>query len=363
MFHNPVNVIKVNNWLEQYKHIAKDLNLKCPLLVTSKGNLKRNNLDSQFDSDSVFFIIKPDPNFESCSIAIDYVKDKKYDGIIAIGGGSVMDTAKVINAAISSQIFDLKKLINYKKKYIQKIPSIFIPTTHGTGSEVTMWGTIWDNKGEKKYSISNIGLYPDYAILDPSLTKSLPLTTSLITTLDALSHSFEAIWNKNANNVSTRKAIKSICLILMNIRAFKADSMNLSMRKKLLEASNYAGLAFSNTMTAAAHSISYPLTIHHNIQHGIAASLSLCSLLDLNREYIEAPLTSIYESLNISFEDLKTLIKDIPKGVLPFNLKELGVPKEAIDRIAKESFFNSRIKNNIRDLNHSDVIKILYDIY
>ena len=123
--------------------------------------------------------------------------------------------------------------------------------------------------GRKRNVDSHKNLYPKVAILDGNLTLSLPLNISIITVMDALSHSFESIWNKNANPTSTDFAISAICSILDNAEAFKKNPTDLEIRNNLLKASTVAGLAFSNTATAAAHSMSYPLTIHYGIPHGI----------------------------------------------------------------------------------------------
>ena len=139
---------------------------------------------------------------------------------------------------------------------------------------------------KKKYSISHPDLYPSSAILDGQLTLSLPLTTSIVTIMDALSHSFESIWNKNANPISTKYAIEAIKVILSNIDELKNNPKNNKIRTKILIASNKAGLAFSNTKTAASHAISYPLTQYYGIPHGIAASMPLIPLLKINHDKI-----------------------------------------------------------------------------
>ena len=157
---------------------------------------------------------------------INSIDSAKYDGVIAIGGGSVMDTAKVAMAYMRTGDCDLAELLTITELYENRVPSIFIPTTHGTGGEVTMWGTIWDIVEKKKYSISHPDLYPTAAILDGNLTLSLPLDISIIAVTDALSHSFEAIWNKNANATSTSYAIQAISLIIKNVRDLKDNTNN-----------------------------------------------------------------------------------------------------------------------------------------
>ena len=192
---------------------------------------------------------------------------------------------------------------------------------------------------------------------------TLPLDISIITVMDALSHSFEAIWNKNANKNSTKFAIISICSIISNIEKFKNQPSNLKLRNKLLEASTIAGLAFSNTKTAAAHSISYPLTIRYNIPHGVASSLSLLPLLKINGPFIKNELDIICKNLKLSYEELDACIARIPKHIIPFELNLWRVKKNHINKLAEESFTKGRMDNNIVDLNINDVRDILYSIY
>ncbi|SVE08333.1 uncharacterized protein METZ01_LOCUS461187, partial [marine metagenome] len=242
--------------------------------------------------------------------------------------------------------------------------SIFIPTTHGTGSEVTKWGTVWNTAEKKKYSISHQDLYPSIAILDANLMSSLPLDISIITTMDALSHSFESIWNKNANQTSIDYAVESICMILRNIESLKQNPSKLETRKILLKASNLAGLAFSNTKTAAAHSISYPLTINYGIPHGIASSLALLPLLRINMTAIEEELDLIRKKLELNdIYDLENLIRIIPDTLQKFNLESWGVNKDHLGELVEQSFTKGRMDNNIVNLSERDVYNILQSIY
>ena len=200
-------------------------------------------------------------------------------------------------------------------------------------------------------------------ILDGNLTLSLPLDISITTVMDALSHSLEAIWNKNANHMSTDYAISAICSILGNAEALKQTSSDLSIRNKLLEASTTAGLAFSNTTTAAAHSMSYPLTIYYGIPHGVASSISLHPLLEINGKLIKEPLDKICNNLELTYNELKQTIKAIPQGVIPYTLDEWDIPENQLTRLAAESFTKGRMDNNIVDLSENQVLTILNEIY
>jgi alcohol dehydrogenase class IV len=266
-------------------------------------------------------------------------------------------------AHLSLEKTDINELIEYKGSFPQEIPSIFLPTTHGTASEVTMWGTVWNMEEEKKYSISHQSLYPSLAILDGNLTLSLPLDISISTMMDALSHSFESIWNKNANPTSTDFAISAICSILENGEALKKNPSDLKIRNNLLKSATVAGLAFSNTTTAAAHSMSYPLTIHYGIPHGVASSISLLPLMEINGKLIKEPLDRICNNNELTYDELKQTIKDIPKGVVPYTLDEWGIPEDQLPTLAAESFTKGRMDNNVVDLTEDDVLSILKELY
>ena len=364
MYNNPVKVVETNNWLDECKKYQNDLGTKNPIVITSRGNLKRQKLYLIFKPGSIISDIEPNPTLESCQAVINFSFSRDFDGVIALGGGSVMDTAKTVVAALGTGVDSLKELIEGKQPFIRKVNSIFIPTTHGTGSEVTMWGTIWDLHEKKKYSISRTALYPDVAILDGTLTLSLPLNISLITVLDALSHCFEAIWNKNANSRSTDYAIQAICLILDNVFKLKDNLNNLRVRQMLIKAACVAGLAFSKTKTAAAHSISYPLTTHFGIPHGIACSISIVPLLDINFNKIKNPLNTVINRMGgKQLEDLQKLINKIPEPVLKYSLREWNVKEDDLKWLVEEAFTKERMENNIVKLSKDEVQWVLEKVY
>ena len=361
-YFNPVKIIYTENWLNELISGQNNSDITNPILLTSLGNRKRQKLDSKFNSDSIFSEIGENPNFADCENVLTFCKDKDYDGVIALGGGSVMDLAKVVMGFLSTDETNIVDLLGYKGKYEKSIPSIFLPTTHGTGSEVTMWGTVWDMRQKKKYSISHLDLYPNIAILDGNLTVSLPMDVSIMTILDALSHSFESIWNKNANEKSTEYAIEAITIILSNVELLKQNHNDLNVRNKLLEASTKAGLAFSNTTTAAAHSISYPLTIRFGIPHGVASSLSLIPLLEINGKHIKESLDKICHSLEVTYDELIQKIKAIPEGIIPYTLSEWGIQENDLPQLVEESFTKGRMDNNIVDLTKDQVFEVLKSI-
>lgn len=202
--------------------------------------------------------------------------DKQPEVVVALGGGSVIDSAKVFAAAPG----DFARMNAFLKKLdgasgLSPVPLIAIPTTAGTGSEVTSWGTVWDGGNGVKYSLAHPALYPQYSIVDPELMLGKPRELTIQTGLDALSHSLESLWNKSANPVSMAQAVTAARGILEALPALADDLKNVELREQMARAATLAGFAFSNTKTAIAHSLSYPITLHHGVPHGIACSFSL----------------------------------------------------------------------------------------
>jgi phosphonate metabolism-associated iron-containing alcohol dehydrogenase len=202
------------------------------------------------------------------------------DVIVALGGGSVIDSAKVF-AAAGGDFGKIRTYLETQKgaEQLSAIPIISVPTTAGTGSEVTCWGTVWDEANGKKYSLARPNLYPTHAVIDPRLMLGKPLMLTISTGLDALSHALESLWNVNNNPVSANHAVSAARHVLDVLPKLAKDLGNIELRSRMAMAALFAGLAFSNTKTAIAHSLSYPITLRHGIQHGIACSFSLPMVL------------------------------------------------------------------------------------
>lgn len=226
--------------------------------------------------------VEPNPSFNGLRIACRSfgTAAEAPEAIVALGGGSVIDTAKVLSASGG----DFSRVQAYLEgrsgaETLLNVPIIAVPTTSGTGSEVTCWATVWDTEAKKKYSLARPNLYPEHAILDPELTLRIPRALTLSTGLDALSHALESIWNVNANPVSANHAVFAASEILMALPPLLRRLDDVALRARVARASLSAGLAFSNTKTALAHSLSYYLTLHHGTVHGIACSFSLPAVM------------------------------------------------------------------------------------
>ena len=238
---------------------------------------------------------------------------KMPDVIVALGGGSVIDSAKVF-ATAEGDFSKVLQLLQTKtgEDSLSSVPLIAVPTTAGTGSEVTCWATVWDAENSRKFSLAQEALYPEVALVDPALMLGKPYGLTLATALDALSHSIESIWNVNANPVSARHAVAAARAILSDLPKLLIDLGNLELRSSVAEASLNAGLAFSNTKTAIAHNISYPITLRWGVQHGIACSFTLPTVLQSvigTGGFREASLKEIFgQDLDKGADDLTAFL-------------------------------------------------------
>lgn len=336
-YHNPVKIHFGVKWLEAVENLAQRLKDTKFLLITSQGFSKRG-LSAQIQNvlakqlAGIVDEIAPNPQIKH----LQSIKAKlcDFDAIIALGGGSVIDSAKFLSI---DSVFEND---NFKIKSQPKKLFAFA-TTSGTSSELTHWATVWDNDAFVKHSLSDEILYPKEAFYDANLTLSLPRQTTIYTALDALSHSFESIWNNNANAISTHYALMAIEIILRDLVELSQNLHSLQLRSNLMLASIYAGLAFSNTQTALAHALSYPLTMRFGTPHGLACSFSLPLLLEClpRKSHAFALLSPFKPQLLQIFDKLEISISP----------KDYGLNDEFIDEIF--STLNSRAKNGVFDIN------------
>jgi phosphonate metabolism-associated iron-containing alcohol dehydrogenase len=210
----------------------------------------------------------------------DFWKRNAGCALVAVGGGSAIDTAKLLQVATPSGEFeDLFAALSTGRQpeVARAFPLIAVPTTAGTGSEVTPWATLWDRSSAtpKKYSLHVQQTWPEAALVDPQLTLSAPAAVMRNSALDALSHSLESIWNVNSNPVSDTLALEAARAVIATLPSLVARPDDRELRIAMSRASLMAGLAFSNTRTALAHSISYEMTLRHGLPHGLACSFTL----------------------------------------------------------------------------------------
>ena len=245
------------------------------------------------------------------------------EAIVAVGGGSAIDTAKALMVGTASGRFEelialLTKGTPFKPNRVKTL--IAVPTTAGTGSEVTPWATIWDRVAGKKHSLHLAETWPETAIVDPELMLTLPNSVTVQSGLDALSHALESIWNVNANPISDTFAVAAAREVMTTLPALIDKPKDAQLRTQMALAALKAGLAFSNTKTALAHSISYEMTLRFGLPHGIACSFTLPMVL-ARAIGVDAGRDAVLES---AFDgDLR----DAPRRLAEF-LERVGVQTE-----------------------------------
>ncbi len=348
-YYMPTKIIYGQNSL---KDIDIYVNHRKALLVTSQGFVKRGLLDEivTYTNNIVGVIssIKSHPEFVDMEEIYRQAYQNQFELIIAIGGGSVMDVAKFISVHNTNK--DYQFVENLTKEKIPKkdykiIPIISIPTTAGTGSEVTPYSTIWDIQEKQKYSLNLPDLFSEVAIYDPVLTLTVPKDITIQTGLDTLSHALESIWNKNANPITIGYAIKSAKLIVDNLVRLSNDLENIEYRDNVMRACMYAGFAFSNTQTAAAHAMSYYITLYKGVDHGIACSFTLPILIDNiieKYDFIDNALIDIFGEL--SSNKMKNILTEL--GV-KINFSDYDIGQNELMKMKFEMNKNIRSKNSL----------------
>ena len=287
-FHNPVDTRFGWGSLLELADITENQKVALVTFPEARGLGLVDRIQDLLGDRLVYVIEDVQPNPDVARLRDTYERFWQQAGdchaVIAVGGGSAIDTAKALIVGTESGHFDeLLALLATGKPFIPARSKILIaaPTTAGTGSEVTPWATIWDSASHKKYSLHLECTWPKVAIIDPQLMLTVPGGVTVSTGLDALSHALESVWNINANPVSDTFAISAIADIFECLPQLRRDLTNKELRSRMALAALKAGLAFSNTKTALAHSISYEMTLQYGLAHGIACSFTLPLVLGL----------------------------------------------------------------------------------
>lgn len=270
--------------------------------------------------------------------------------VVAMGGGSTIDVAKILIALqaypCDLESGDLLSIVEEKQYVAAKDAShlIAVPTTAGTGSELTKWATIWDMVHKRKYSVEREDLYPAQAWVDPGLTVGLPEQITRSTGLDALSHAVEAYWSVKSNPIVRRLASQAIVQIRQFLERAIDNPKDMEAREGMCMGSVFAGLAFSQTRTTACHALSYPLTARYDIPHGMAVALWLAPVMKLNWDAIREKqlFTSAFRCS--SREEIEQWLHTLVDSSL---WKEYGITQASLREIYSDNdFMKDRLGNN-----------------
>ena len=333
------------------------LGVSRPLIVTDNGLVTlgliapiAQAISMQCDALTIFDGVTADPSEDVVDAAYAVARDNNVDGVIAVGGGSSMDVAKVVSVLMVGDR-SLADMYGVDQVPPGRLPLFLVPTTAGTGSEVTPVAVITTG-ATTKAGVSSSVLLPDVAILDAELTLGLPRSATAMTGIDAMVHAIEAYTSKlKKNPISDMLALRALRLLSHNIYTVLTQPTDLAAREAMLLGSMFAGQAFANAPVAAVHALAYPLGGHYHIPHGLSNSLMLPAVLAFN-----APMVQ---------KDYGELAAELPGGVaksaaglmawcdeligasgLPTTLEAAGVAADDLPMLAADAMLQQRLLVN-----------------
>ena len=353
----------------------REMRAKKPFIAMD-GNLAklgmRDKIMEMFDKEGMKAVlydrVLPEPPLEQADEGAKMALKGKCDIVIGIGGGSAMDVAKAI-AVTAAHNAEAKDFLGLNKVPGPGLPTIMVPTTAGTGSEVTFTAVFVRKDLRKKEGMNSVFMYPDLALLDPELTLSLPPQPTAASGMDALCHAIESYTSVIASPASEMFSLEAIRLISENLRTCVHNGSDLEAREAQMLGSLYAGIGLANAGVGAAHSLSYPLGGKYGISHGIANTLMLPRIMEFNlpgaleKFAIVAEMMgedteglSVRDAAMLAVEAVDVLIEDCD---IATSLEELGIPEEDFPEMAKVAMTVARpLENNPRKVTLEDAIAI-----
>ena len=367
LFFGPGEVQNIN------ETVTKVLKSRKPVLVTDKGVVACGlvqKVTALLPELKIYDGIEANPKSDTINAIGQELRVLKPDLIIGLGGGSSLDAGK----ALALLAVNEGNIENYegREKYVREpLPLLAIPTTCGTGSEVTWVSVITDVNRKFKMSIKGSKLYPAASIVDPDLIRTLPKRVIASTGLDALTHAVEAYLSKPATLITDIHAEKAVKLILGSVEdAWKDIENNFHARENLMYGATIAGLAFGNADVTAVHCISESIGALYDVPHGIANSIFLPHVLEYNRPSCEIKMAELARKTGIVEQDASAEARSFIENIRMLSsrleipvFKDLDIGPDKFELIADMSFRNNSNPSNPRALGQKDYVKILEMAY
>lgn len=386
-FFNPVKIMAGRDALDNLAFEMKRIHSDYPILLTDQG-IKRAGLlklvldvfeETGLIPAAVYDNIPPDSSVETVNELVDLYRDKGCDAIIALGGGSVIDTAKGLNVALSEESSDIMDNIGVDRAINPTESFVIIPTTSGTGSEVTQVAVISHRESERKLLFSSPLILPDMAVLDPRLTLTLPPHITAATGMDALVHAVEAYSCLQKNPLSDSYATTAIKLIRENLVQAVQKGSDKRARFAMANASLLAGVAFSNSMVGAVHSLGHAAGAVSHVAHGVLMAILLPPVMEYNMGKVAALYGELllylggaerYSSTapNQRAAEAVKVVRELNLKLnrlcgLPLTLKEAGVKEADLDLIAEKAIVDGSIICNPEELTFDEARRLLNSVF
>lgn len=369
------------NAIENITTILKNNHVKRVAMITDKGIEKAGLFalpEEAVKAAGVAYYVLDDipaePSYMDVQKLVDQFKSNGADMIVACGGGSVMDAAKLASVLVTDE-YGVKELLDEPGRAKKCVPIILIPTTAGTGAEVTPNAIVAVPEKELKVGIVNENMIADYVILDAQLIKNLPRSIAAATGVDALAHCIECLTGNKANPFSDLYALEGLDLILNNIEKACDDPEAMVEKNRMQMAAYYGGLAITASGTTAVHALSYPLGGKYHIAHGVSNAILLVPVMRFNEPACKERLAMVYD--RCCHEEVKTCktvdeksewvlarLEEIVKHLeIPTSLKAFGVPEEDLEGLVEAGMQVQRLLvNNPRSVTAEDARAIYREI-
>jgi len=378
-FYAPGKIIFGPGGLSQIDAEAKRLGNKV-LVVLGRSAMRKNGILDRLTcllkkNNSEYIIyedIPSDPTVETVDTGVSLARKENCNLVIALGGGSVLDTGKAISAMVTNEgsVADYQEIEGKGRKFQHKpTPFIAIPTTSGTGSEATKNAVITNTKLDLKKSIRDPWLIPEVALVDPELTLSLPPYITAICGGDALTQCIESYLGKKSQEITDALALHAIRLIGRSLVKAVKEGKNLEARKDMAMSALLSGLCLSNSGLGAAHALSHPLGVYYKIPHGLSCAVLLPYVMEYNLPIVTKRLAKIAECLGENISSLSETeaahravekIKEVLfQAGIKSNLSEWEIKEEDFPQLIKGAKGGS-LNNNPRDTSDEDLIELLY---
>ncbi|WP_168408522.1 iron-containing alcohol dehydrogenase [Acinetobacter indicus] len=380
-FQTVPNIIAGLGSIQQLKALLTEQNNQRVMLVTDPGMVQLQLhapvleiLEAAGCDYRIYASVQADPPEHIVLEAAEFARQNQIDTVIGFGGGSSLDVAKIIALlAHPEQKQQLHEMYGVNQAQKPRLPLILIPTTAGTGSEVTPISIVTTGETTKT-GIVSAALYADVTILDANFTQNLPAHITAATGIDAMVHAIEAYTSKHKKNFyADMLAIQALKLLNQNLHLVLKDGNNMEARQNMLVGSMLAGQAFANAPVAAVHALAYPLGGHFHLTHGHSNALVLTEVLKFNapaakQQYAEL-MTLLDPSSKGCVDGLCDLFIDhmqnyLDRSGLTLKLNALNVPENMLEQLAEDAMLQTRLlQNNPRDMEKQDALAIYQAIY
>jgi alcohol dehydrogenase class IV len=317
--------------------------------------------------------LPPEPTYMQSQKLVDQFRESGADFIMAVGGGSVMDTAKLASVLATDQ-YGIRELLEKPELAKKCVKTLMIPTTAGTGAEATPNAIVAVPEKELKVGIVNVNMIADYVILDAVMIKSLPRKIAAATGVDALAHAIECFTSNKANPFSNIFALEALDMILNNIIPACDNPEDMEAKNKMLIASFYAGVAITASGTTAVHALSYPLGGKYHIAHGVSNAILLAPVMRFNEPVCREKFAAAYDRCVHENKGCATVeeksafiisrLEEIVKHLdIPTSLSTFGVPASDLDTLVDAGMQVTRLlNNNMRKVTPEDARALYQEI-